>query len=327
VSLLVLVATAGCGGAASIVDDPRPRVVFLQRDHTATQGLLVERDRDILLVTLEGKPYARVVGARRWWLTGDTPRTAPFKALAEAIPSRTILAGPRGRWFVWHADRLQPLPRPRLRLGAITAVARLRDVDDTAGFEVEISILRAGRIVVPASQDLRVVSKELVATPTYAIDVRTGTRWTLQRNCVPGGAKGGELFVLCPSARPFAYHLFALSAAGRRRRLAKLPTSMFATTAMLSPNGTYMAANLSYGCGPSHSFVIPVRGGPAKPIAGDWPSHTLGWTPDSRLVAIVERPAGCDSASKSGVYSIDPRTRERTFVYPKASAMWQRSRG
>jgi hypothetical protein len=162
----------------------------------------------------------------------------------------------------------------------------------------------------------------------------TGARWRFSRDCAPAGSSGADLFVVCTSASLRGPTMvLALSAKGKRP-LARLPKGYFAFEATLSPDHEYISANLSPGCGPSYSFLIPSRGGPAMPLGGGrrWsaktpPSSSLGWTSDGRLVAFISRPASCESESRSGIYLVNPRTLRRTFIYPRADRMWNASRG
>ena len=103
---------------------------------------------------------------------------------------------------------------------------------------------------------------------------------------------------------------------------------------MLSPDGAYIAANLSPGCGPSYSFLVPTTGSRAKPLAGGAhglakgaPSRALGWTHDTQVAVVMAQSGTCESESKSGIYLVDPRTLTRRFIYPRASEMWGASYG
>ena len=336
--LFVLMLTAGCGTGAAVMQAPQPQVVFVRPSEPGPaprQGLVVEQDKNTLLVSLHGHPYARLVRARPWWAAIDTARQAAFKALAQAIPMETLVEGPGGGWYFWDsaAARLHPLAEPRLRLaGGIVASAKTHGTDDTSAYEVLISIRRHGRLLMPPSRHLQFISHTLIATETRAVDLVTGTRWSFARDCVPAGNSGVELFVICtPASLNRPTPVIALAAEGKRT-LGLLPKGLFVYQAMLSPDGNYISANLSPGCGPSYSFLVPTRGGHPRPLAGGahWspktpPSKTLGWTQNNRLAVVVARSGSCESGSKSGIYLVNPRTLGRRFVYPTASAMWNPS--
>ena len=336
--LFVLTLTAGCGTGAAVVQASQPQVVLVRPSEPGAaprQGLVVDQDSSTLLVSLDGHPYARLVGAHPWWAAIDTARSAAFKALAQAIPMETLVEGPGGRWYFWDSAgaRLHLLAAPRLQLtGDIVASAKAQATDDDAtAYEVYISVRQHGRLLMPPSRHLHFISHDLIATDTRAVDLVTGTRWSFSRDCAPAGSSAVELFVACNPAslnRPRPAHVVALAAKGKRT-LGLLPKGLFVYEAMLSPDGNYISANLSPGCGPSYSFLVPTHGGRTKPLAGGahWshkttPSKTLGWTQNNQLAVFIARPSSCESESKSGIYLVNPRTLGRRFVYPSASAMW-----
>jgi hypothetical protein len=335
--LFVLTLTAGCGTGAAVVSAPQPQVVLVRPSEPGPaprQGLVVDQDRSTLLVSLDGHPYARLVGAHPSWANIDTARNAGFKALAQAIPMETFVEGPGGRWYFWDsaAARLHPLAEPRLLLaGGIVLSAKSHGTDDTTAYEVYISVRRHGRLLMPPSRHLQFISRDLIATETRAVDLVTGTRWSFSRDCVPAGNSGVELFVVCtPASLNRPTHVIALAAKGKRT-LGLLPKGLYVYEAMLSPDGNYISANLSPGCGPSYSFLVPTRRGHTRPLAGSghWspktpPSKTLGWTQHNQLAVFIarSRSSSCESESKSGIYLVNPRTLERRFVYPNAAAMW-----
>ena len=342
--LFVLTLTAGCGTGAAVVQASQPQVVLVRPSEPGPaprQGLVVDQDGSTLLVSLDGHPYARLVHAHPWWASIDTARNAArnaaFKTLAQAIPMETLVEGPGGRWYIWDsaAARLHPLAEPRLRLaGGIVASAKTHPTDDTTAYEVYISIMRHGRLLMPPSRNLKFVSRDLIATETRAVDLVTDTRWSFSRDCVPAGNSGVKLFVVCtPASLNRPTPVIALAAEGRRT-LGLLPKGLFVYEAMLSPDGNYISANLSPGCGPSYSFLVPTRGGRTRPLAGGahWspktpPSKTLGWIQHNQLAVFIarSRSSSCESESKSGIYLVNPRTLGRKFIYPNASAMWNPS--
>lgn len=325
---------SGCGGTQA-VPAGQSNIVFLQKGPAPKDGLLVEQGRNTLLVTLEGKPYARLVGVRPWWEGSDTTRSFAFKQLGEIASGRTLLVGPKDSWYELDAasGQLHPLTAPRLQLSDdAEVVARAHELPEEPGsVVVHVSVERKGHALLPRSKDVQLVSGSLVATETAALDVSTGRLWKLPRGCVPAGPRGGELFSLC--GPPYASkppQLVALSGTGRRRILATLPSSLYVDKATFSPDGAYLLASLAPGCGPGYSFVLPLKGGTARPVTGErswsWKSTSstaLGWTADSRIVASIHPVSDCSSEPKAGVYVIDPHTLARTYAYPaKAWAMW-----
>jgi hypothetical protein len=290
-------------------------------------GLLVVRGQDTLLIGLDGRIHARLAGLRpSWYASGDTARNAAFQQLAAIVPNSTLLSSADGRWYSFDSrGRLDVLTSPRLRLsGDIEVVANATPSSDHV-FQVDVTVERAGRIVVPASAEIRRISGNLAVGQSIAVDLRTGNRWHVGPNCYPAATKDSELLVFCGAK------LLAVSTDGSSRTLATLPKSLFAASAYLSPNGRYVVGMFSPGCGPSYGFLVPTDGGVARPLTGEqrWSlagpnSIALGWTPDNRIVAIVEPSNRLDTEPKAGVYLIDPATLTRRLAYPSANpwAMW-----
>jgi hypothetical protein len=291
------------------------------------QGLLVVRGHDTVLIGLDGRIRARLAGPRpSWFANGDTARSAAFQQLAAIVPNSTLLTGRDGQWYLFDSrGRLEALASPRLRLsGDIEVVAHAFPSSDHV-FRVDVTVERAGRLLVPASAEVRRISGNLAVGQSIAVDVRTGNRWHVASDCYPAATKGGELLMFCGA------ELVAVSTTGARTTLATLPKSLFATTAYLSPNGKYLIGMFSPGCGPSYGFLVPTDGGVARPLTGEqrWSlagpnSIGLGWTADNRIVAIVQPSSRLETEPKAGVYSIDPGTLTRQLVYPSASpwTMW-----
>jgi hypothetical protein len=125
--------------------------------------------------------------------------------------------------------------------------------------------------------------------------------------------------------------LHSVSPGGMRTTLATIPKSLFASSAYLSPDGKYVVGMFTPGCGAPYGFIVPTDGGAARPLSGEkeWTSAgpssmALGWTPDNRVVAIVQPSSKLDTEPKAGVYLIDPSALTRRLVYPSPSAwaMW-----
>jgi hypothetical protein len=323
VLLALVLLGAGSGEAAS---GPQVRT----NGPLPARGLLVVHGQDTLLIGLDGRVHARLAGLRpSWFASGDTARNAAFQQLAAIVPNSALLSGPDGHWYVFDSrGRLDALTSPRLRLsGGIDVVAHAVPSSDHV-FRVDVTVERAGRLLLPASAEVRRISRDLAVGQSIAVDLRTGNRWHVASNCYPEATKGSDLLMFCGAK------LVAISTSGSQRTLATLPKSLFATSAYLSPNGKYVAGMFSPGCGPSYGFLIPSDGGAARPLSGEgqWTpagpnSIALGWTPDNRIVAIVEPSSKLDTEPKAGVYLIDPATLTRRLVYasPNPWAMWNPS--
>ena len=342
---LLLLVVLGAGGGASSAPAAKvvaPRIGLVEprtNNPFPAQGLLVARGRDTVLIGLDGRPYARFLGARPPWLaSADTARNAAFQQLAQMLPDRTLLVGPGGRWYLFDPPgRFHALVSPRVRLsGDIEIAARTLPTNDGV-FQVDVTVERAGRKLVPAAAELRRISGNLAVGRSIAVDLQTGVRWNVSPDCYAAGSENRELLMFCgPNGPKGSVTLVSVSATGSRRTLARLPNSLYASSAYVSPDGKYVVGMFTPGCGPSYGFVVPTNGGDARPLSGektwslDGPNTiALGWSTSNRVVAIVEPSRSIDREPKSGVYLIDPRTLTRTLVYPspKAWAMWNPARG
>jgi hypothetical protein len=312
------------GGSGQAATGP---LVSLTNGPLPARGLLVVRGQDTLVVGLDGKVHARLAGLRPpWFARGDTARNAAFQQLAAIVPGSVLLSGPAGQWYLFDSrGRLDALTSPRLRFpGGIDVVARTVPTNDHI-FQVDVTVERAGRVLVPAFAELRRISGNLAVGQSIAVDLQTGNRWHVAANCYPAATRGSELLMFCGA------RLLAVSTHGSQTTLATIPKSLFATSASLSPNGKNVVAMFSPGCGPSYGFVVPTGGGVARPLTGEkrWSlagpnSIALGWTPDNRIVTIVEPSSKLDTEPEAGVYLINPETLTRRLVYPSANpwAMW-----
>src|SRR2546428_193592 len=201
----------------------------------------------------------------------DGTGAAAFRQRAQVVPARALVIGPRGRWYLFEPPgRLRPLTTPRLRLpGGIEVAARTRPTDDGA-FQIDVTVERGGRQLVPASADLQFISDNLAVARSTVLDLRTGDRWRISPDCYAAGAKDRDLLMFCQPSDPKGKgSLVAVSPDGARRTLARVPRSLFAHAAYVSPNGKYVVGVFSPGCGPSYSFVVPTNGGVARALSDE----------------------------------------------------------
>jgi hypothetical protein len=343
--VVALILLAGLGsGCGEIADTawraPAPHIVVLRPhggDPLPAQGLLVPRGRNLVLLGLDGRPDARLVGARPWWTSADTARNIAFKELAQILPDRTFVIGPARKWYLFEPPgRFRALTTPRVRLGGgISITAHVRTTDEDA-FDVNVTVERAGHRLVPASADLQSIAGNLAVADSSAVDLVTGHRWKTSSGCYPAAIEKRELLMFCtpsPSDLKGDGHFVAVSPGGARRTIGHFPGSLFPHGASVSPNGKSLFGVFSPGCGPPYSFVLPTAGGVARPVSGEknWSfaspnSVALGWTDDNRIVALIQPSGSCEGTPKSGVYLIDPATLARTYVAPTAWALWNPAR-
>src|SRR5438552_1225634 len=118
--VLVVLTAGGSASAAPATKSPvLPEVdVLAQNNPFPRQGLLVTQGQRTVFVGLDGRPYARLRGARpAWFASANSGRNAAFQELALILQDRRLFVGPRGRWSVFdRSGRLQPLGSPRIRL-------------------------------------------------------------------------------------------------------------------------------------------------------------------------------------------------------------------
>jgi hypothetical protein len=91
-----------------------------------------------------------------------------------------------------------------------------------------------------------------------------------------------------------------------------------------SPDGKTLLIQWDHPCDSAHSFFIPASGGRARVVTGerDWRkapvTYALGWTDQGLARVRVMRGGDCAGGvfGRPGVYLIDPRTGDGTFVRP-----------
>jgi hypothetical protein len=330
-ALLVVAVLAGCGGdggsrPASVLP---PGSVLLPR--LPAQGLIDDSRRGVALRDLRGRRLA--------WLRGFAPY--PSGAAAQASPAswfqgarlrEPLLYGPKG-WYQLDAGRHALLPVKGARLPLAGGAAVL------ARPNLRFAVERNGRVVLRAlSPTFWILSSQLVQSGTTLLDVGTGRRWRLPRNCLTAGFHGETLILACS----VAHGAEAVTRLRLERMVPGRPARPMTTklaelipeAASLSPDGAWVAVEGFTGCAASYVYVAPVAGGAARvvygrsatdPFAANY-SSLLGWSADGRLVVYLE-PQHCDTPygpqhPPHGVYLIDPRTLARTFVTRSASAMW-----
>jgi hypothetical protein len=325
--LTVLLALLALGsptaGAATGANGPLP-----------AQGLLVPDVHDLVVIGLDGRQHGRISGVRAPWRdTVETARDAAFQELAQVVPQRTLLVDANGQWYELTATgRLQRLAVPRLPLfGDVDVVAHAQK--QSAGiYDVKLSVERAGRVLVPASANLRRISGDLAVGESTAVDLTTGARWAVSSLCFAAGVVRDALLEFCgPSGPKGIVQLVSVATSGARRTLSRLPNSLYPGGASLSPDGRYVTGMFTPGCGGGFAFVMPTSGGDARSLSGEksWSLQApqaivLGWTRDDRVVAVIQPSSKLGDAPRRGVYVIDPRTLAHTLVYPgqKTWAMW-----
>jgi hypothetical protein len=295
-----------------------------------TQGVAVQRAHDLLLLGLDGRPYGRLIGFKLAADADLSARNLAFQNLAQIVADRILVVHLHAHWYELDGTGLHALSGTRIALpSGTTLVAHGKRYPD-GGFTATTTVIRLGRrLAAIGPTDLVGSSGGLLYTSAGTVlDPATGTFWRTHHGCVPAGLLHGQLLGLCPRTQRGPVDLVVLSRDGGHRFVARVPSGApFPVAAELSPNGRYVAAAISFGCGPSYAFVVPTAGRTGRSVLGErhapfTASQVLGWATDGHLVAWAARQASCEGESKAGLYSIDPRTFARRLVSPRDGAMW-----
>jgi hypothetical protein len=329
--LLALLATAG---SAARRDAPRPTLAAIDPDHPRAlpaQGVVVQRPRDLLLLGLDGRAYGRLVGFKPAYVAAFSATSTAYQSLADAVQGRTAIVHRGARWYAIDAGgairRLSGLRMPLA--GGIELVAHPKTFKD-GGVSVRLAAERAGKVVMPGPGfQLAVSPSGLLSAGRTALDPRTGARWRIARDCAPAGTARGRLLAVCPLKDGKPPRLVAFIRSGAAKVLGQFPTAQFVAGASLSPGRRFIAAALSFGCGPEFSFVMPAAGGTGRSMLGEThdPFHAstlLGWSRGGRVVAYVDDSgkADCEKEPRAGIYAIDPTTFARRPIARRFGAMW-----
>lgn len=325
-----------------------------------SQGLVVARAHDVLLVGLDGRVLGRLAGFRLAPSSGDFL----LDGLAEAVagPSyltpQPLLLGPHGRPWELAGGRLEPLARGVVPLpGGAEVDGHMTGSPSDREAVIDVRDTRTGRILVPAHRYGWFVADGglLLATHHILTDLVTHEQWTLPHGvswtegtggvstCNPAGLARDSVIALCAYVGPhFAHHsnsvvrVFSVAHDGKRTLLGGpfLYGNFGAMSAVLSPDREHIGATLAVGCGLSPSIVAPTQGGTPRYIDGSTDrapgrhtqSYVLGWSWQGKLVAEFAR-GECEKESTPGIYLVDPTTFVRSLVFTLGSgtrgyAMW-----
>jgi hypothetical protein len=342
----VLVLAAAVGAAA------RPaRVRALDPAHLPPlppAGLVVSRRGGVVLVGLDGRQVGLLAGFTTYGSSKLAPRafarSLGFQALRDADPALPLLFDRRGRGWLLEpgARRLRALARPLEPLaGGAQLVVRVRG-DDSSGYTTRLNVVRHGRVLV-ASTGLRVLASRYVAADAdpsargVLVDVVSGRRQLLDRRCKAAGVARGRVFVACESTnRKSPGRILSIAFGSAPVRIGSFSAALFVDNDSLSPDGLWLLADFSPGCGPGWAGVFSTLGGgtvhlvTGEPVAAGAAlprahfSYALGWTSDDRVVTTIASPSGCEHESATGTYLIDPATLARTKITRLvASELWR----
>jgi hypothetical protein len=329
VSLVLLGLLAASGSAAPVAGVPA-----IDPDHPPAlpaQGIVLQRPHDLLLLGLDGKARGRLVGFKPAEVAAFSATSNAYQSLSLAVQGRTAIVHRGARWYaVDSGGRIRRLTNLRLPLaGGIDLVAHPKVFKD-GGVSVRLTAERAGKVVMPGPGfQLSVSPSGLLSAGRTALDPRTGTRWRIGRNCAPAGAVRGRMLAACRQTGGKPARLLSFTRSGAATVLGKFPVGPFVANASLSPSRRFVAAALSFGCGPEYSFVMPAAGGSGRSMLGEThdpfrASTLFGWAANGRVVAYVDDSgkADCEHEPKAGTYAIDPVTFARRLVARRFGTMW-----
>ncbi len=335
----LLLGGSGAGAAAIPALDPAHLPAL------PAQGLIVQRHDDVLLIGLDGHVYGRLPGfqvyASSEHLGGQAfARLVGVQALQTADPRLAIVydSAQRGWLLDPAAQRFRAVDRPEEELAGGAKLVIIVNADKSGGGATKVAVRRNGATLLTAF-DLHVVGGHYVADdldPTAKhgslLDVVTGRRWQLPPHCRVAGVQGEPLLV-CESADHATFKPGQILAGARR--IGSFSSSLFVSSASVSPDGRWLLVNFSPGCGPGWAAVAPAGGGSSHFVTGErlaaggraLPrvnfSYGLGWTTDSHAIASISGPSSCERESGIGTFLVDPATLSRTHVtHAQADLAW-----
>ncbi len=358
VAALAVAAVCVAAGAAGGSTAPRTLDPF-QPGWLPSQGVVVARAHDVVLVGLDGRVFGRLSGFKLAPESDDL--LLDGLAMAAAGPSyitpEPLLLGPHGRTWQIAGGRLELLRRGHVPLpGGDELVGWVSGPPSDRRTHVEVQAAGGRVLVRPGNYHWFLADGGLLlATRHVLTDLVTGEQWTLGRDvswsegeggastCNPAGLSGDSVIAVCAYVGPHftrrsnsVVRVFSVAHDGHRAPLGRpfLYANFGAMSALLSPDGAHIGATLAVGCGLSPSIVAGTEGGSPRYIDGSpdlhpgkyVQSYVLGWTWGDKLVAEFAH-GGCEKQAVPGIYLVDPVTYARSLVYPlrpswRNYAMW-----
>jgi hypothetical protein len=336
---------AACGGSSASPASPGAQNLDPQHlPKLPAQGLVVQKPGGVLLVALDGQVLGRLPGFEPYasgQLVGDRfVRSVAIAALQTGDPGLVVLFDRAGKgWILDPAARaLQPIGPVETALGGGATLAIRTSGSALAGVNTTALVERAGRTLLRG--DLVVVGPGEVATSAESpephgtlLDLSTGRRWRLGRNCAVAAVSAGKAIAACATTTNEPARVYAFAPNGSSRILATLGPGLYPQYASVSPDGRWLLFYLAPGCGPGWTAVLPIEGGKARLVTGQsipaaMPTRTsfaLGWSSDGKAVAAISgaAPSDCEHESTSGTFLVDPSTLTRSLATGNhAIALW-----
>ena len=258
-----------------------------------SEGIAVDRGHGVELRALDGQLLQRL---RRFRLDDAVV----------AVPGVVRMRDAHGRaWIVGGGLGLRRAgPATPLAAGATLLVERGRwSVRRLRGERLFFAPLRGGVPVVLPGRDA-------VSARGFALDLHTGRRLVLPRDCAAADRRGARWLLLC-GGRAYAPQRLEEWRGSGRRVLASNPFGRGVghwVSAALSPDGTRVLAQWSAECEVPVAFLGPTARGRLRAVGAhdrDAPtSLALGWTHDARAVVALPEGACGGAAARPGVYVV-----------------------
>ena len=298
-----------------------------------SEGLLIARPHDVVVVDLRGRVAATLNGYRLAPESGDLlvdPMVQQEVGGTYLTPALPVLVGPGKSVWELSAGKLVRLRRGLVPLpGGADIVGRVagKRSDGSPIVSVTIRDAKTQRLLEPAGSTSWFVAGHLLVDRKVVTDLLTRKRWRLPAGviwaqgvgadtCNPAAIAGDAVVAVCAVVRKSGaavVRAFAVQPNGRR-----VPVSgpfayanFGAETALLSPDGKHVAATLAVGCGLSPSIVSATNGAAPHDLGQ---SYVLGWSSTGQLVAQFAH-GECTKTSPPEVDLVDPTTFARSTVY------------
>ena len=284
-----------------------------------TEGLMIARPHDLVVVDLRGAVVAKLNGYRLAPESGDVlvdPMVQQEVGGTYLAPALPVLVGPGKSVWELSGGKLVRLRRGLVPLpGGAEIVGRVagKRSDGSPIVSVTIRDAKTHRLLEPAGSRSWFVAGHLLVDRKVVTDLVTRKRWRLPAGVIWAQGVGADTCNPAGIAGDAVVRAFAVQPNGRR-----VPVSgpfayanFGAETALLSPDGKHAAATLAVGCGLSPSIVTGTNGAVPHDLGQ---SYVLGWSSTGRLVAQFAH-GECTKTSPPEVDLVDPTTFARSTVY------------
>jgi len=293
-----------------------------------SQGIAIYTRTGLLFVSLNGSIIGQLprfgVGSHGEGPYG--PFSGRLQALANVDQSIVLLDGRHHSWTLGR-NGLRVLHLAKVPLVGGYAISVGTRLLDRSYYQIAVRD-HLGHLVVSGNSlhpTFAIVAEgRLLITPTVAMDLATGQRWTIdkplrwavslsfQNNaCLPAGIRNQSILAVC--ATNTGVGADAVAADGALTKIGSpIPNVLGPESAWLAPSGDFVAAQLSSYCGAGPVLVVSISGTRYSPSV-DWIA-TL--SSGGQLVAYISAKQASDcSGSGGGAYLVSPSGRKRRLIH------------